>query len=142
MPYDEALTARIREIISERADITERKMFGGVAFLCSGRMCCGVAGNDLVVRVVESEMARALARPHVRPMDLTGRPLRGFVFVSPGGCRTNQALKKWIEDGLRFVQENYATGGPKRQSRNSPSRAGVPLRGAKRPRQVRTRKGP
>jgi TfoX/Sxy family transcriptional regulator of competence genes len=97
-------------------------MFGGVAFLCNGRMCCGVAGDDLVVRVVESEMSRALARPHVRPMDLTGRPLRGFVFVSPGGCRTNQALKKWIEEGFRFVQENYAADGVKRQSSDSRSR--------------------
>lgn len=99
MPYDETLTARIREIVGERADITERKMFGGVAFLCRGPMCCGVAGPDLVGRVIETEMPRALAQPHVRPMDLTGRPLRGFVFVSPGGCRTNRALRKWVEEG-------------------------------------------
>ena len=62
MPYDEMLAERIREILCERSDMTERKMFGGVAFLCNGRMCCGVAGLDLVVRVV---------------------PLRGFVYVSP-----------------------------------------------------------
>ena len=110
MPHDEALAARVREIVGERADITERKMFGGVAFLCRGRMCCGVAGPDLVVRVVESQMPKALARPHVRPMDLTGRPLRGFVFVSPGGCRTRPALKKWVDEGLRFVQQNYGGG--------------------------------
>jgi TfoX/Sxy family transcriptional regulator of competence genes len=141
VPFDETLTARIRALFGERWDITERKMFGGVAFLCKGRMCCGVAGPDLVVRIVESDMPRALTRPHVRPMDLTGRPLRGFVFVSPSGCRTNQALKKWVEEGLRFVQENYATGGPKRQSSDSRSRAGARLRGTKRPRQLRTRKG-
>jgi TfoX N-terminal domain len=84
-------------------------MFGGVAFLCNGRMCCGVAGSDLVVRVVEAEMPRALTRPHVRPMDLTGRPLRGFVFVSPPACRTAASLNKWIAEGLRFVRQNYAT---------------------------------
>ena len=116
MPYDETLAARIRVTLRERSDITERKMFGGVAFLCNGRMCCGVAGPDLVVRVVETEMPRALARPHVRPMDLTGRPLRGFVFVSPSGCRTNQALQKWVAEGLRFVQQNYATATTTRKS--------------------------
>jgi hypothetical protein len=62
MPYDQTLTARIRDVLGERSDITERKMFGGVAFLCQGRMCCGVAGSDLIVRVVESAMPRALAR--------------------------------------------------------------------------------
>jgi TfoX/Sxy family transcriptional regulator of competence genes len=110
MPYDETLAARIRDILGERSDITERKMFGGVAFLCQGRMCCGVAGSDLIVRVVESAMPRALARQHVRPMDLTGRPLRGFVFVSLSGCRTNQALTKWVDEGLRFVEEHYGVG--------------------------------
>ena len=122
MPYDETLTGRIRETLGERSDITERRMFGGVAFLCNGRMCCGVAGPDLVVRVIESEIPRALARPHVRPMDLTGRPLRGFVFVSPGGCRTNQALQKWIEKGLRFVQKTYAYGETRRKSSEARSR--------------------
>jgi TfoX/Sxy family transcriptional regulator of competence genes len=83
MAYDETLTARVRHTLRRRSDVAERKMFGGIAFLLNGRMCCGVAGSDLVVRVVDTEMAAALARPHVRPMDLTGRPLRGFVFVSP-----------------------------------------------------------
>ena len=123
MPYDERLTARIREIIGGRADITERRMFGGVAFLCNGRMCCGVAGDDVVVRVVESEMARALARPHVRPMDLTGRALRGFVFVGADGCRTRRALKQWVDEGLRFVQQTYATGGATSKSSGSRSRS-------------------
>jgi TfoX/Sxy family transcriptional regulator of competence genes len=109
MPYNEILAGRIRRTLARRSDITECKMFGGVAFLCNGRMCCGVAGSDLVVRIVESEMLRALARPHVRPMDLTGRPLRGFVFVSPPACRTAASLNKWIAGGLRFVQQNYAT---------------------------------
>lgn len=130
MPYDEALSARIRETLRERSDITERKMFGGVAFLCDGRMCCGVAGPDLVVRVVESEMPRALARPHVRPMDLTGRPLRGFVFVSPDGCRTNHALEKWVGEGLRFVQQHYA-GAAKRESSDARPRAAARSRGTR-----------
>jgi TfoX/Sxy family transcriptional regulator of competence genes len=139
MAYDEQLANRIRQAFDGRKEFTERKMFGGVAFLCNGRMCCGVAGPDLVVRVVESEMPRALARPHVRPMDLTGRPLRGFVFVSPSGCCTNQALRKWVEEGLRFVQQKYGTGGSKRESSGSRSRAVARSRGANHERQRRTR---
>lgn len=107
MAYDEALTTRVRHLLSGRSDISERKMFGGIAFLLNGRMCCGVAGSDLVVRLLEREMAAALARPHVRPMDLTGRPLRGFVFVAPLACRTDAALRGWVDEGLRFVQERY-----------------------------------
>ena len=138
MPYDETLTARIREILAERADITERKMFGGVAFLSKGRMCCGVAGPDLVVRVVENEMPRALARPHVRPMDLTGRPLRGFVFVSPSGCRTHHALTTWVEEGLRFVEQNYVTATTTRKSSEARSPVSARLRTAERTRRRRT----
>jgi hypothetical protein len=107
MAFDETLTARVRHTLSGHSGIAERKMFGGIAFLLNGRMCCGVAGRDLVVRVIDTEMTAALARPHVRPMDLTGRPLRGFVFVSPPGCRTDAALKRWVTEGLRYVQQNY-----------------------------------
>jgi hypothetical protein len=107
MAYDKTLTERVRQALGGRSDITERKMFGGVAFLLNGRMCCGVAGPDLVVRLVESEMVAALKRPHVRPMDLTGRPLRGFVFVSPRGCRTDAALETWVAEGLRFDRQRY-----------------------------------
>ncbi|HYE85933.1 MAG TPA: TfoX/Sxy family protein [Vicinamibacterales bacterium] len=109
MAYDDVLAERVRGALRRRSNITERKMFGGVAFLLNGRMCCGVAGSDLVVRVVDAEMRRALARRHVRPMDLTGRPLRGFVFVSPQGLRTDAALSTWVAEGLRYVQENYGT---------------------------------
>lgn len=106
MAYDEALAVRIRRILRRRSNITERKMFGGIAFLSNGRMCCGVAGPDLVVRVVDGEMPAALAQRHVRPMDLTGRPLRGFVFVSAGGFQTDERLGEWIAEGLRFVRGN------------------------------------
>lgn len=104
MAYDEKLAERTRRILESHSDITERRMFGGLAFLCDGRMCCGVVGGDLVVRVVAAEVERALGRPHVRPMDFTGRPMRGFVYVSPAGCRTAASLKAWVDHGLRFVR--------------------------------------
>ena len=71
MPYDEELAARIRRVFRRRKDITERKMFGGLAFMRRGKMCCGIVGQDLMVRVAESDMTPALRRAHVRPMDFT-----------------------------------------------------------------------
>ena len=116
MACNERLAARIRRILGRRPDVTERRMFGGLAFLCAGRMCCGIVGSDLVVRVVASEMEAAVRRRHVRPMDFTGRPMRGLVYVSPAGCRTAADLKAWIGHGLRFVDESHAPPTPRRHA--------------------------
>ena len=102
--FDEALAVRIREALRDRMDVTERKMFGGLAFLVRGHMCCGIVGNDLMVRVGAGDHERALAEPHARPMDFTGRPSRGMVYVGAAGVRTKQALRGWIARGLRFTQ--------------------------------------
>jgi hypothetical protein len=99
MAYDEHLAKRIRRELGDRKDFAERKMFGGLAFLCEGRMCCGIVGNDLMVRVPISEFDEALRRRHVRPMDFTGRPLRGFVYVSPSGLTSAAALRAWLTRG-------------------------------------------
>ena len=82
-------------------------MFGGLSFLLDRRMCCGIIGDDLVVRVTPDQMEAALARRHVRPMDFTGRPMRGF--VASAGCRTAPALKTWIGESLRFVEQTKRT---------------------------------
>jgi TfoX/Sxy family transcriptional regulator of competence genes len=103
MPYDAALVDRVRRAVGPRRDVTERKMFGGVAFLLDGKMFVGVASDDLMVRVGPDGHAAALTRPHVRPMDFTGRPMKGYVFVGPAGCRTTRALSPWIERSLAFV---------------------------------------
>jgi hypothetical protein len=103
MSYDEALADRIRRMFRDRRDITERRMMGGLMFLSGGRMCGGVLGPDLVARVGRDEMAAALAQPHVRPMDFTGRPLAGFVYVAPGGLRRSADLRGWLERGLRVA---------------------------------------
>lgn len=78
-------------------------MFGGLAFLVNGHMCCGVTAGDLMVRVGSDLHERALKRPHARPMDFTGRPLRGFVYVAREGCRTAAQLKGWVKLGLDFA---------------------------------------
>ena len=88
--------------------MTERKMFRGIAFLRDGRMCCGIVGQDLMVRILEVEMPSVMRQRHVRPMDFTGRPLRGFVYVAPAGLSTARALKTWIDRGLRFASSAEA----------------------------------
>ena len=105
MPFDTALATRLRSALAATPGITERRMFGGLAFLKDGRMCCGVVGDDLVVRVLDAAMPTALEHPHVRPMDFTGRPMRGFVYVSSAGLKTSQHLRRWVSEGLRYVAE-------------------------------------
>jgi hypothetical protein len=78
MAYDETLAQRIRQLLHPHADVTERKMFGGLAFMYRQRMCCGIVGRDLVVRVPDDECETVMRRRHVRPMDFTGKPLKGF----------------------------------------------------------------
>jgi hypothetical protein len=103
MPFDEILAGRVRRALAGQQALEEKRMFGGLAFLVSGHMCCGVAGQDLMVRVGPELYERALKRPHARPMDFTGRPLRGFVYVGQEGCRTAAQLQGWVRLGLSFV---------------------------------------
>jgi hypothetical protein len=76
MAYDERLANRIRQAFDTRSDITERKMFGGLAFLYRGRMCCGIVGSDLMVRIPDDEFDAVMRGRHVRPMDFTGKLIR------------------------------------------------------------------
>jgi hypothetical protein len=101
MSYDEKLASRIRRVLAGRAgEITERRMFGGVCFLVGGAMCCGVLGRELIVRVGAERQRDALARPHTRVFDFTGRPSRGMIYVGPAAIRTRAALEQWVGAGL------------------------------------------
>lgn len=104
MAYDEQLANRIRQAFGTQKDITERKMFGGLAFLYRGRMCCGIVGSDLMVRVPDDEFDAVMRGRHVRAMDFTGEPLRGFVYVSPAGFRTAAALQTWLSRAERVAE--------------------------------------
>ena len=128
MAYDEQLANRIRRVFGARSDITERKMFGGLAFLCRGRMCCGIVGSDLMVRVADDEFDVVMRGRHVRPMDFTGKPLRGFVYVSPPSFRTAAALRTWLSRGERVAQQKAVR--PRTRSRSRGSRSTVRARGA------------
>lgn len=122
MAYDEALADRVRRAIGPRSDVTEKKMFGGVAFLLDGKMFCGVASDDLMVRVGPDRHDEALARAHVRPMDFTGRPMKGYVFVSSAGCRTERAVKAWVDWSTAFVATVKKTPARPRRPRSAPRR--------------------
>jgi hypothetical protein len=103
MAYDELLAERIRRTVGQRSRVSEKKMFGGLAFLLGGKMFCGIVKDDLVVRVGPERYEEALGRPHVRPMDFTGRPMNGYVFVAPAGCSTEKAVSAWVATAAKFV---------------------------------------
>lgn len=103
MPYDEQLANRIRPLLDGKYSVIEKKMFGGIAFIVNGYMCCGVSGSNLVVRTGPEDFADALAQPHGRPMDFTSRPMKGFVYVAPLGYRKDTDLQSWTQRGPDFV---------------------------------------
>ncbi len=104
MAYNEELAFRVREALGERQGLTEKKMFGGLGFMLNGNMCCGVVSDELMVRVGADNHQDALAQPHARPMDFTGRPMKGFVFVGGPGLEEDGALEQWLERGVAFAQ--------------------------------------
>ncbi len=103
MAYDETLTQRIRSALGVLPGMVEKKMFGGIAFLLNGNMAVGVNGEDLLVRIPPDETGAALAEPFVRIFDMTGRPMKGWVRVAPGGCATEAQLQRWIERGISYA---------------------------------------
>jgi TfoX/Sxy family transcriptional regulator of competence genes len=103
MAYDEPLGARVREALAGTTGLTEKQMFGGLCFLVNGHMCAGLVGSTLMVRVGPEGHADALAQPHVRPMDFTGRPMTGMVFVDPPALASDSSLGAWVARGARYA---------------------------------------
>jgi TfoX/Sxy family transcriptional regulator of competence genes len=101
--YDESLATRLREAVGRRAGVSEKEMFGGLALLLHGNMFIGILGSDLMVRVGKDAHDECLNQPGARPMDFTGKPMNGYVFVGPDGCRTEQAVGRWVARGAEFV---------------------------------------
>ena len=102
MAFDESVAGRVREALAEAPDIVEKRMFGGVAFMLRGNMCCGVIGDRLMLRVRPGGYEAALSRPHAKPMDFTGRPMKGMVYVDPAGFASSGDLKTWIASAMEF----------------------------------------
>jgi hypothetical protein len=103
MAFDEGLAQRIRGNLARLKGLTEKKMFGGLAFLLNGNMCCGVHGGELIVRLDPAQTATALAKPHTRIFDLSGRPMKGWILVEPSGLAGEPALAKWLRVGTKYA---------------------------------------
>ncbi|HEU4431739.1 MAG TPA: TfoX/Sxy family protein [Myxococcota bacterium] len=105
MAYDEGLAQRIRELLEDDPRISEKKMFGGVAFFAHGKMAAGIVQDELMVHVGPDAHDDAIARPHARPMDFTGRPMRGFVQVAPAGFEDDAELRAWLARGIAYAEK-------------------------------------
>jgi len=103
MAYDEGLAQRVRETLADREGVSERAMFGGVAFMINGNMCCGIVGDRLMVRVGPQAYADALTQPHAHEMDFTGRPMKGLVYVDADGIEDESDLVRWVDRGVAFA---------------------------------------
>ena len=103
MPYNERIDSRIGKIVSSWKNTERKKMFGGICQLLNGNMVCGVYKDYLILRLGEDAAQEALEQPYVRPFDITGRPMKGWVMVEEQGFETDQALKDWLNKAKTFV---------------------------------------
>ncbi len=104
MAYDENLAERIRAKLKGTRGLTEKKMFGGVGFMVNGNMACGVNKQDMIVRLSDEESDAALHKAHVRPFDMGGRPMKGWIVVEPQGLTTDKVLQSWIDQSVTFAK--------------------------------------
>jgi TfoX/Sxy family transcriptional regulator of competence genes len=103
MAFDEQLATRVRGQLDRLAGLTEKKMFGGLAFLINGNMSVGIHGNELIVRILPETTDTALQEPGVRPFDVTGRPMKGWLLVGAAGIKDPAALAKWVRRGVDYA---------------------------------------
>ncbi len=96
MAYDEGAAERLREIFDDQPDVIEKKMFGGIAFMHAGNMCCGIVNNVLMARVGPDAYSDALTKPYAREMDFTGKSMKGFVYIDPAGFAEDDQLREWV----------------------------------------------
>lgn len=102
MAYNLQLAERIRSELNG-TPFVEKKMFGGVGFLINGNLACGVNKEDMIVRVDPERHPSLLKKPHVRPFDMSGRPMKGWLVVEADGVKTEKQLNRWIKEGVEFA---------------------------------------
>jgi len=102
MGYNVKLAERIRSEL-DGIPVVEKKMFGGVGFLLNGNLACGVNKDDMIVRVDPEKHATLLKKSHVRPFDMTGRPMKGWLLVEAEGVKTEKQLSTWVKEGVEFA---------------------------------------
>jgi hypothetical protein len=103
MAFDETLAERIRSALARKKGIAEKKMFGGLGFLLNGNMLVGVWKNSLIARLGPERSDDALLQPHVKEMDITGKPMKGWVMVEPDGVTDVEQVKAWVQRAAKFV---------------------------------------
>jgi TfoX/Sxy family transcriptional regulator of competence genes len=103
MAYDEGLAERIRGELAEQQGVQEKHMFGGLSFLLNGNMAVGVIKDDMVVRADPEQYDALLELPHACPMDFTGRPMKGWIYVAPDGLAEDADLRAWIGRGVAYA---------------------------------------
>ena len=103
MAYDEQLEKRLDQLIAKRNDFHKQKMFSGAGFLLHGNMCFGIWKDSLILRLGESQALIALKNKNVKPFDITGRPMRGWVMVRSPGMKTDAVLRQWVTQAIDFV---------------------------------------
>jgi hypothetical protein len=104
MAYNQGLADDIRAHLGAMKGLSEKEMFGGIAFLVNGNMAVGVSADDLMVRVGKEAHDEAVARPGARMFDLSARPMRGWIVVSPEGIASDADLASWIDQGVAFAE--------------------------------------
>lgn len=104
MAYDEALAERVRQALAPRRDVEEKRMFGGIAFMVASHMAVGVEKERLMVRLSPERAEACLKEAHVRPMDFTGRPMKGFLYVEAAGVRTASGVRKWVTRAVEHAE--------------------------------------
>jgi hypothetical protein len=97
MAYDHDLAERIRHLLGKHPEVTEKEMFGGICFLVNGNMVCGISKSDFMARLDPQKFGEYRELPDVRPMDFTGRPMKGYLFVNPDGVETEEQLIAWVD---------------------------------------------
>src|SRR5574341_452371 len=104
MAYNEELAEQMRALLKSKRGLVEKKMFGGIGFRVNGNMACGVNKQDLIVRLGDDDFEKALKQPGVRIFDMTGRPMKGWILVSPEGYASGKALQSWVDKGVAFAK--------------------------------------
>jgi hypothetical protein len=104
MAFDIILADRIRRQLGRQTALTEKKMFGGIGFLIKGNMCCGVLGDEVIIRLDPEQAELALREKHTRVFDFSGRPMKGWIFVDAGGVKTANDLKRWVDVALTYCK--------------------------------------
>ncbi|HEV7350427.1 TfoX/Sxy family protein [Telluribacter sp.] len=102
MPYNQTLAERVREQLVPLTDVEEKEMMGGLAFMYKDKMCVGVIKDDLLCRIDPDLYKEVLEKNGCRPMDFTGRPMKGWVFVDPEAIRSRTELEYWIKMALDY----------------------------------------